>query len=212
MIIDSLDALAPRNLLEGSMGDAQIGLKAKLLSEFFRKASPLLRHSNTALLATNQVREKIGVTMGNPEFIPGGRSQKFYASIIVRMLKAANHQIWDADGNLSGMIHKGRVEKSKVSAPFRECEVTVRQKPFCGIDLAPELYDLGKQFGLFRNRAGEVYSQGMCVFEKVELGNGRDNVILSLRAAAEISAQLEAAVRLAMANGAAGGGQDPAPY
>lgn len=201
IILDSLDALVPRTILEGSMSDQTMGLAAKQQSNFFRRSAGLLGAHNTALIAINQLRERIGLTYGSPEYLPGGKAQMFYPSIRVKMLKAAKEQITGEDGEISAITHKGKVEKNKTARPFREFELTVRQRPFYGVDLIPELVELGKQLGVFTNREGAGYSKGIAVFNGIELGNGEKQMIDFLRTHPSIQATIERAVRAAMDRG-----------
>jgi recombination protein RecA len=164
VVIDSVAALAPRAELEGAMGDAHVGLQARLMSQALRKLTAIISKSKTCCVFTNQIREKIGVMFGNPETTPGGRALKFYASVRLDMRRLAN--IKDATGRVIGNRAKVKVVKNKVAPPFTEAEFDIMYDE--GISWAGSIIDAAIEHGLVEKR-GTWLS-----FEGQQLGQGRD--------------------------------------
>ena len=123
LIIDSVAALTPKAEIEGEMGDQHVGLQARLMSQALRKLTPIAAKSNTCVIFTNQIREKIGVMFGNPETTTGGRALKFYASM--RMEIRRTGVIKSPDGRSQGNKVKVKIAKNKLAAPFQECEFDI---------------------------------------------------------------------------------------
>jgi recombination protein RecA len=184
VVIDSVAALVPRAEIEGDMGDATMGMQARLMSQALRKLSSAIRQTNTAVIFTNQLRQKIGVMFGNPETTTGGMALKFYASVRldVRRIQAIKN-----GAEVVGSRTRVRVVKNKVAPPFREAEFDIMYNE--GISKAGDLIDIGAQLGLITKR-GAFYS-----FQDERIGQGRENAKQHLKEHPEITEQIDAAVR-----------------
>jgi len=162
IIVDSVAALVPKAEIEGEMGDAMMGVQARLMSQAMRKLAGAINRSQTALIFTNQIRMKIGVMFGNPETTPGGRALKFFASVRLDTRKIGN--IADPDNKVIGSRHRVRVVKNKVAPPFRDAEFDIMN--IGGISKSGDLIDLAEKFavveksGSFYKFAGQVIAQG----------------------------------------------------
>ena len=187
IVIDSVAALVPRAELEGDMGDAQMGLQARLMSQALRKLAGIVSKSNTCLVFINQVRMKIGVMFGNPETTTGGRALKFYASVRVDIRRIASIKQGD---QVVGNRTKAKVVKNKVAAPFRIAEFDIMYGE--GISRMGELLDLGVEHRLVQ-KSGSWYSYG-----DIRLGQGRDAAKSFLKENEETAAELEMRVREAL--------------
>lgn len=152
IVIDSVAALVPKAEIEGEMGASMMGLQARLMSQALRKLTGVISKSKTAVVFTNQIRQKIGIIFGNPETTPGGLAMKFYASIRIHLRKIAN--IKTTDGKTVGSQHRARVIKNKVAAPFRQAEFDVMNTE--GISITGGILDLAVEHGLI-NKAGSFY-------------------------------------------------------
>src|SRR3990167_2067705 len=141
VVIDSVAALVPRAEIEGEMGDSMMGVQARLMSQALRKLTGVISKSNTIVIFTNQLRQKIGVMFGNPETTPGGLALKFYSSI--RMDSRKIQALKDGD-KVIGSRHRVRIVKNKVSPPFRIAEFDVMAD---GISKEGELIDIGVELG-----------------------------------------------------------------
>jgi len=201
LVIDSVAALVPRSELEGEMGDAQMGLQARLMSQALRKLTSIVSKSKTCLIFINQLREKIGVMFGNPETTTGGRALKFYSSIRLDIRRIA--ALKDAD-QVVGSRAKVKVVKNKVAPPFREAEFDILYGE--GISREGDLIDLGVQHKIVE-KSGAWYSYG-----GERLGQGRDNVRQFLRENTAIRDTIEMRLRktLALPNAENGGAEAPA--
>ncbi len=161
LVVDSVAALVPKAEIEGEMGDAVMGLQARLMSQAMRKLTGAVSKSKTVLIFTNQLRMKIGVMFGNPETTTGGQALKFYSSVRIDMRKIGN--ITDSD-KIIGSQHRAKVVKNKVAPPFRIAEFDVMNDT--GISKSGGLVDVGVEFniiqksGSFFKYKGEVLAQG----------------------------------------------------
>ena len=184
VVVDSVAALVPKAELEGEMGEPQMGLQARLMSQALRKLTAIVSKSKTCLIFINQIREKIGVMFGNPETTTGGRALKFYASIRldIRRIQA----IKEGD-KVVGSRTRGKVVKNKVAAPFREAEFDILYGE--GISREGDLLDLGVEKGLVE-KSGTWLS-----FGGERMGQGRENARLFLRDNTDIRDKLETALR-----------------
>jgi len=182
--VDSVAALVPKAELEGDMGDPQMGLQARLMSQALRKLTGIVSKSRTCLIFINQIREKIGVMFGNPETTTGGRALKFYASIRldIRRIQA----IKEGD-KVVGSRTRGKVVKNKVAAPFREAEFDILYGE--GISREGDLIDLGVDKGLIE-KSGTWMSYGT-----ERMGQGRENSRVFLKENVAVRDKLEAALR-----------------
>jgi len=170
IVIDSVAALVPQKEIEGEMGDAQMGLQARLMSQALRKLTGVVAKTNTIVIFINQIRMKIGVFFGNPETTTGGNALKFYCSVRIEVRRSA--QIKQGDKIIGNRV-KSKIVKNKVAAPFRTCEFDIMYNE--GISIAGDLLDLGTVHGVI-NKSGNSYS-----YEDTKLGLGRENAKRFLR-------------------------------
>ena len=184
VVIDSVAALVPRSEIEGDMGDATMGMQARLMSQALRKLSGAINQTRTAVVFTNQLRQKIGVYFGNPETTPGGMALKFYASV---RLDVRRIQSIKSGSEIIGNRVRVRVVKNKVAAPFRTAEFDIMYNE--GISKAGDILDLGASLDVITKR-GAFYS-----FGDTRLGQGRENAKEYLRQNPEMFADIEKAVR-----------------
>ncbi|NLE52132.1 MAG: recombinase RecA [Chloroflexi bacterium] len=184
VVLDSVAALVPRAELEGEMGDTHVGLQARLMSQALRKLSGAIKQSNTAMMFTNQLREKIGVMFGNPETTSGGRALKFYASV---RLDIRRIQAIKAGGEVVGNRTRVRVTKNKIAPPFREAEFDIMYNE--GISKAGDILDIATDLGVIEKRGAFFRYQGDTI------GQGRENAKQFLRENAEIAMQIEDVIR-----------------
>jgi recombination protein RecA len=164
VVIDSVAALVPRSELEGDMGDATMGVQARLMSQALRKLSGAIKQTNTAVIFTNQLRQKIGVMYGNPETTTGGMALKFYASVRMDVRRI---QSIKAGAEVIGSRTRVRIVKNKVAAPFRTVEFDIMYNE--GISKSGDLLDLAVESEII-NKRGSFYSYG-----ETRLGQGREN-------------------------------------
>jgi recombination protein RecA len=184
LVIDSVAALAPRAEIEGEMGDAHVGLQARLMSQALRKLTAAIAKSRAVVIFINQLREKVGVLFGNPEVTPGGRALKFYASVRLEIrrtetLKVGSEQV--------GSRVKVKVVKNKVAPPFRQAEFDLLFGS--GISREGDILDLAVEAGLVK-KSGSFYSYG-----EQRIGQGRENTREYLKAHPDLTDQLEAELR-----------------
>jgi recombination protein RecA len=184
VVIDSVAALVPRAELEGEMGDPQMGLQARLMSQALRKLTAIVSKSRTCLIFINQIREKIGVMFGNPETTTGGRALKFYSSIRLDIRRIQSIKEGD---RVVGSRTRGKVVKNKVAAPFREAEFDILYGE--GISREGDLIDTGVEKGILE-KSGTWIS-----FGGERLGQGRENARIFLKENADIRDKVETAVR-----------------
>ncbi|MBL7184232.1 MAG: DNA recombination/repair protein RecA, partial [Anaerolineae bacterium] len=174
----------PRAEIEGDMGDAHMGLQARLMSQALRKLSGAIKQSNTAMIFTNQLRMKIGVLFGNPETTSGGRALKFYSSVRLDMRRV---QSIKQAGEIIGNRTKVRVTKNKVAPPFKKAEFDIMYNE--GISRVGDVLDLATEMELVTKR-GAYYSYG-----ETRLGQGRENAKEFLRSNPELTLEIENKVR-----------------
>ena len=184
VVVDSVAALVPRSEIEGDMGDATMGMQARLMSQALRKLSGAINQTRTAVVFTNQLRQKIGVYFGNPETTPGGLALKFYASV---RLDIRRIQSIKTGNEILGNHVRVRVVKNKVAAPFKTAEFDIMYAE--GISKVGEILDLGAALDVITKR-GAFYSYG-----DVRLGQGRENSKEFLQQNPELSDEIEKAVR-----------------
>ena len=180
VVIDSVAALVPRAEIEGEMGDSHVGLQARLMSQALRKLTGAINRSHTALIFTNQIREKIGVMFGNPETTTGGRALKFYASLRLDIRRTGS--IKDRD-TLVGNKTRVKIVKNKVAPPFKQAEFDIMFN--VGIDHYGILVDLGVEAGVVE-KSGAWFSYG-----DVRLGQGRENAKQFLQENPEIADEIQ---------------------
>ena len=184
VVVDSVAALVPRTEIEGDMGDAQVGLQARLMSQALRKLTGVVSKSNTCLIFINQLREKIGVMFGNPETTTGGRALKFYSSIRIDIRRIG--AIKDADQVVGGRT-RVKVVKNKLAPPFREAEFDLMYGE--GISREGDLLDLGVDRDIIE-KSGTWFS-----YSGERLGQGRENVKRLLKEKPELFETIHARVR-----------------
>ena len=185
VVIDSVAALTPKAEIEGEMGEMQVGLHARLMSQALRKLTGNIKRSNTMVIFINQIRMKIGVMFGSPETTTGGNALKFYASVRldIRRIGAIKN-----GEEVVGNMTRVKVVKNKVSPPFREAEFEIMYG--VGISREGEIIELGSQQGII-DKAGAWYS-----YKGERIGQGKDNVRTFLQQHPEISREIEEQVRL----------------
>jgi len=184
VVVDSVAALVPRAEIDGEMGEAQMGLQARLMSQALRKLTGIVSKSRTCLIFINQLREKIGVMFGNPETTTGGRALKFYASVRIDIRRIG--AIKDGDQVVGGRT-RVKVVKNKVAPPFREAEFDMMYGQ--GISREGDLLDLGVEQKIIE-KSGTWFAYG-----GERLGQGRENAKQFLRDNPEVFAAIEERVR-----------------
>ncbi|GAY74640.1 recA protein [Sporolactobacillus inulinus] len=170
IVVDSVAALVPKAEIEGEMGDAHVGLQARLMSQALRKLSGAISKSKTTAIFINQIREKVGVMFGNPETTPGGRALKFYASVRLEVRRAETLKIGN---DIVGNRARIKVVKNKVAPPFKQAEVDIMYGQ--GISQEGEILDIGSDLDVIE-KSGSWYS-----YNKERLGQGRENAKLYLK-------------------------------
>lgn len=184
IVIDSVAALVPRAEIEADMGTPQMGMQARLMSQALRKLSRAIKSSNTAVIFTNQLRQKIGVMFGNPETTTGGMALKFYASI--RMDVRPTDAIKNGD-QVIGNRTRVRVKKNKVAPPFHKAEFDILHSQ--GISREGDVLDLGVELGVIEKK-GAFYS-----YDGTRLGQGRENAREFLKENPQMMGQLDQSIR-----------------
>jgi recombination protein RecA len=202
LVVDSVAALVPRAEIEGEMGEPQMGLQARLMSQALRKLTSSISRSRTIVVFINQIRMKIGVMFGNPETTSGGNALKFYASCRLDIRRIGAIKQGD---EVVGSRTKVRVVKNKVAPPFKEAEFDIMYGS--GISREGEMVDLGAEYGIIE-KSGAWYS-----FEGDRIGQGRENTKDFLREHPEVAAAIEQKVRahFGLAVSASDGARAPAP-
>ncbi|MCC7208677.1 MAG: recombinase RecA [Anaerolineae bacterium] len=200
VVLDSVAALVPKNEIEGEMGDSFVGLQARLMSQALRKLVGAIKNTDTAMIFTNQLREKIGIMFGNPETTTGGRALKFYATVRldIRRIQAIK-QGEETVGNRTRV----KVTKNKVAPPFRQAEFDIMYNE--GISKSGDILDLGTGMGIIDKRGAFFrYRDGI-------IGQGRENAKQFLRENPAVAYEIETAIRAnaeAIPAGALAGGDD----
>ncbi|WFC02177.1 recombinase RecA [Lactiplantibacillus pentosus] len=184
LVVDSVAALVPRAEIEGEMGDAHVGLQARLMSQALRKLSGTLNKTKTIALFINQIREKVGVMFGNPETTPGGRALKFYATIRLEVRRA--EQIKEGT-NIIGNRVRIKVVKNKVAPPFKRAEVDIMYGQ--GISQTGEIVDMAAEKDIVK-KSGSWYSYG-----DDRIGQGRENAKKYLDEHPDVMAEIRQKVR-----------------
>ncbi len=184
VVIDSVAALVPQAEIEGEMGDAHVGLQARLMSQALRKLSGTLNKTKTTAIFINQLREKVGVMFGNPETTPGGRALKFYSSIRLEVRRA--EQIKQGD-KVIGNKTNVKVVKNKVAPPFRTATLDIMYGE--GVSREGEIVDLATEIGVLE-KSGAWYS-----YNGEKVGQGKENVKALLKDTPELKEELEYMIR-----------------
>ncbi len=184
IIIDSVAALVPRAEIEGDMGDPQMGLQARLMSQALRKLAAAIGRSGTAVIFLNQLREKVGIVFGNPEVTTGGRALKFYSSVRIDLRRAET--IKQGTEALGSRV-RVKVVKNKVAPPFRTAEFDIMFDH--GISKEGNLLDIGLELGLL-SKAGAFFSYG-----DIRLGQGRESAKQHLTQNPELAQEIEERIR-----------------
>ena len=191
-VIDSVAALVPKAEIEGEITDMQPGMQARLMSKALRRLGGLIKTSNTAVIFTNQLRQKIGIMFGNPETTTGGMALKFYASVRldVRRINAIK-----SGGDVTGSRTKVRVTKNKVAPPFREAEFDIMYNE--GISTNGDMIDVGIATNVIDKRGTFI------IFDGIRIGQGRENAKTYLKEHPELAARIDKQVRDSIATGQA---------
>ena len=189
VVIDSVAALTPRAEIEGEMGDTHVGLQARLMSQAMRKLTSAISTSNTSVLFTNQLREKVGVMFGNPETTSGGKALKFYASVRLDIRRTDSIK---QGQDVMGSRTRVRVVKNKVAPPYRVAEFDIMYSE--GISREGGLIDLGLEMGLVK-KSGAWFNIG-----DIRLGQGRENAKEYLRQNSDVASAIEEQIRGNMAS------------
>ncbi len=184
VVVDSVAALTPRAEIEGEMGEPQMGLQARLMSQALRKLTANIKKSNTLVIFINQIRMKIGVMFGNPETTTGGNALKFYSSVRIDIRRIGTIKKGD---EVVGSETRAKVVKNKVAPPFRKAEFDIMYGS--GISREGEIIELGVQNGSIE-KSGSWYS-----YDGDRIGQGRDNVREFLRTNPEVAAKLESGIK-----------------
>ena len=187
VVVDSVAALTPQAEIDGEIGDAHVGLQARLMSQAMRKLTSTLAQTNTLCIFTNQVREKIGVMFGNPETTPGGKALKFYASCRLQVQRIG--AIKDKDGQVVGNRTRVKVVKNKVAAPFTEAEFDILYS--CGISREGSILDVALACGIVEKR-GSWFAYG-----DTQIAQGSLAAIEYLKANPEVADQIVEEVKKA---------------
>ncbi len=190
IVVDSVAALVPRAELEGEMGDAVVGMQARLMSQALRKLTGAISKSKTVLIFTNQLRQKIGIMFGNPETTPGGLALKFYASVRLDLRRV--EVIKDGD-KVIGSRHRARVVKNKVAPPLRVAEFDIMEEE--GISKSGGLLDVAVELGLVA-KSGSFFN-----YEGKPLAQGREGTKLFLRENQKFADDLEKKIREEVSSG-----------
>jgi recombination protein RecA len=186
IVVDSVAALVPRAEIEGEMGDAHVGLQARLMSQALRKLTATIARTSTSVIFINQLREKVGVVFGNPEVTPGGRALKFYASVRIDIRPVDSIK---RGSDIVGRRVKAKIVKNKVAPPFRQAEFDIMFEPPRGISRTGDILDLGVEHGTL-TKSGAFYSYG-----DMRIGQGRENAKQFLDDNPELATEIENEIR-----------------
>ena len=189
VVVDSVAALVPRQEIDGDMGAAQMGMQARLMSQAMRKLSAVISKSNCVVIFINQLREKVGISYGNPETTPGGRALKFYASVRIDIRRT--EQLKNG-ADIYGNRVKCKIVKNKVAPPFRVAEFDILYGK--GISLSSEVLDFAIKFDIIK-KSGSWFS-----YNGERIGQGKDNVRKLIESNPEMLAELEEKVRALLSN------------
>ncbi|MCS6846626.1 MAG: recombinase RecA [Anaerolineae bacterium] len=192
VVIDSVAALVPKAEIEGEITDLQPGVQARLMSKALRRLSGVIKQTNTAVIFTNQLRQKIGVMFGNPETTTGGMALRFYASV---RLDVRRVQAIKAGGEVAGSRTRVRVTKNKVAPPFKEAEFDIMYNE--GISTLGDMLDVATSMNIIEKR-GTFF-----MYDGARIGQGRENAKAYLAEHPEVAAKIEAQVRESIAKGQA---------
>ena len=184
IVVDSVAALVPKAEIDGEMGDAQIGLQARLMSKALRKLTAVVSKSNCTIIFINQLREKVGVMFGNPETTTGGRALKFYSSIRMEVRKS---EALKAAGEIVGSRTRVKVVKNKIAPPFKEAEFDIMFGE--GISREGDILDIASDLGVI-NKSGAWYA-----YKGDKIGQGRDNAKKFLKENPQVFAEVDSLVR-----------------
>ncbi|KNZ71155.1 recA protein [Thermincola ferriacetica] len=184
IVVDSVAALVPRAEIEGEMGDAHVGLQARLMSQALRKLTGAISKSRTTAIFINQIREKVGVMFGNPETTPGGRALKFYASVRMEVRKIESLK---QGADVIGSRTRVKVVKNKVAPPFKQADFDITYGE--GISREGSIIDMATDLNIL-NKSGAWYS-----YKDERLGQGRENVKEYLKEHPEIANEIEEKIR-----------------
>lgn len=192
IVIDSVAALVPKAEIEGEMGDAHVGLQARLMSQALRKLTGVISKSNTTAIFINQIREKVGVMFGNPETTTGGRALKFYATI---RLDVRKQESLKQGNDIVGTRTRVKVVKNKVAPPFKQADFDIMYGE--GISREGSVVDIGTELEII-NKSGAWYSYG-----DNRLGQGRENVKEFLKENPQVCDEIEKRIRDILLSGTA---------
>ncbi|MDD4844037.1 MAG: recombinase RecA [Anaerotignum sp.] len=184
VVIDSVAALVPKAEIEGEMGDSHVGLQARLMSQALRKLTGITNKSKCTVIFINQLREKIGVTYGNPETTTGGRALKFYSSVRIDIRKS---DVLKQGTELVGNRVKAKIAKNKVAPPFKVAEFDIVYGQ--GISKEGDILDLAAEVNII-NKSGSWYS-----YKETRIGQGRENAKQFLKEHTDVSLEVENTVR-----------------
>lgn len=184
VVVDSVAALTPKAEIDGEMGDSFIGLQARLMSQALRKLTSVISKSNTLVIFINQLREKVGVMFGSPETTPGGKALKFYSSVRLDVRKV---ETLKSGQDMVGSRTRVKVVKNKVAPPFKQAEFDIMYGE--GISLFGCLLDMALEFNIIE-KSGSWFS-----YNGNKIGQGRDNVIVYLKANPELADEVEKLIR-----------------
>ncbi|MCF7812189.1 recombinase RecA [Candidatus Gracilibacteria bacterium] len=188
IVVDSVAALTPRAEIEGAMGDAQVGLQARLMSQALRKLTAISSKMGTTIMFVNQIRMKIGVMFGNPETTTGGNALKFYSSVRIEVRKGGKIEEGTGDAKEAhGNEARIKIVKNKVAPPFKSTTVDIMFNE--GISRTADLLDMATKYGVIE-KAGAFYS-----YKKTKLGQGKQKAVEFLKANKDLAKEIEKTVR-----------------